>query len=194
MKHLLLVVAGIWAAAVVAQPHVVALGPAEAGHYIQTQPKPAAATEVRSTAAHQGVEFATSDNCLACHNGLIAGNGEDVSIGVSWRASMMANSSRDPYWQASVRRETLDHPSHADAIQDECAICHMPMARTAAHARGERGRVFALAPGGKDDPKSISLRRTASRARSAIRSGPSASARATASWEGSRSRHAPPKA
>ena len=27
-------------------------------------------------------------------------SGEDVSIGVAWRATMMANSSRDPYWQA----------------------------------------------------------------------------------------------
>ena len=125
----------VWAASVMAQAHLVAQG----------QP-PAELT--RPAAAHLGVEFATSDNCLACHNGLSAPNGEDVSIGVAWRASMMANSSRDPYWQASVRREVLDHPSHADAIQDECAVCHMPMARTTAHARGDRGQVFALAPGG----------------------------------------------
>jgi hypothetical protein len=105
------------------------------------------ARDVPAAAAHQGVEFATSDNCLACHNGLIAGSGEDVSIGVAWRASMMANSARDPYWQASVRRETLDHTSHADAIQDECAVCHMPMSRASAHAAGNLGRVFALAPG-----------------------------------------------
>jgi|RhiMethySRZTD1v2_1073278.scaffolds.fasta_scaffold00329_35 hypothetical protein len=108
---------------------------------------PRAAAAPRSTDPHQSVEFATSDNCLACHNGLIAADGEDVSIGVAWRASMMANSSRDPYWQASVRRETLDHPKHGAAIQDECAICHMPMARAAAHASGGRGEVFALAPG-----------------------------------------------
>jgi hypothetical protein len=106
-----------------------------------------AADAPRSTDAHGGVEFATSDNCLACHNGLIASDGEDVSIGVAWRASMMANSARDPYWQASVRRETIDHQTHGAAIQDECAICHMPMARAAAHATGGRGEVFALAPG-----------------------------------------------
>ena len=131
-RYVLVAAAAVWAAAVVARPHVIAQAPA------------------RPAAAHQGVEFATSDNCLACHNGMIAGNGEDVSIGVAWRASMMANSARDPYWQASVRRETIDHPSHADAIQDECAICHMPMSRTAAHAAGGRGRVFALAPGQGD--------------------------------------------
>ena len=36
-------------------------------------------------------------------------------------STMMANSARDPYWQASVRRETIDHPKHSAAIQDECA-------------------------------------------------------------------------
>ena len=129
----------IWAASVVVPRDVAALSPREGGNYAQETS--------REVAGHRGVEFATSDNCLACHNGLVAATGEDVSIGVAWRASMMANASRDPYWQASVRRETLDHPSHADAIEDECAICHMPMARTAAQAAGGRGRVFALAPG-----------------------------------------------
>lgn len=126
--HLLLAAAAVWATAITGQPRVTAQGQS-------------------SATAHQSVEFATSDNCLACHNGMTTPSGEDVSIGVAWRASMMANSARDPYWQASVRRETLEHKSHADAIQDECAICHMPMARTAAHAAGGRGRVFALAPG-----------------------------------------------
>lgn len=90
--------------------------------------------------------FETSDQCIACHNGLTAASGEDVSIGIAWRASMMANSSRDPYWHAAVRRETIDHPTKAAAIEDECAICHMPMARTLAHAAGTEGEVFDLLP------------------------------------------------
>jgi hypothetical protein len=98
-------------------------------------------------AAHDPVAFETADNCIACHNGLTTPAGEDVSIGVAWRASMMANSSRDPYWQAAVRRETIDHPSKRQAIEDECAICHMPMARAAAHAAGREGEVFRLLPG-----------------------------------------------
>ena len=72
--------------------------------------------------------------------------GEDVSIGVSWRASMMANSSRDPYWQAAVRRETIDHPSAAREIEEECSICHMPMSRTKARAAAQPGRIFAHLP------------------------------------------------
>src|SRR5438093_1321201 len=74
-------------------------------------------------------QFQTSDRCLACHNGLQTRSGEDVSIGFDWRASTMANSSRDPYWQASVRREAIDHPAAQALIEDECSICHMPIAR-----------------------------------------------------------------
>jgi hypothetical protein len=40
--------------------------------------------------------FQTSDRCVACHNGMKTQAGEDFSIGVDWRASIMANSSRDP--------------------------------------------------------------------------------------------------
>lgn len=93
-----------------------------------------------------GVLFTTSDSCVACHNGLTSTAGEDVSIGADWRGSIMANSSRDPYWQASVRRETLDHPTAAAAIEDECAVCHMPMARAQASSRGRRLSVFAHLP------------------------------------------------
>ena len=87
--------------------------------------------------------FQTSDNCLACHNSLTTASGEDISIGSAWRATIMANSSRDPYWQASVRREVLDHPTRQADIEDECAVCHMPMARATAKAAGRLGQVFA---------------------------------------------------
>jgi hypothetical protein len=92
--------------------------------------------------------FATSDRCLACHNGMITPSGEDVSIGFAWRASIMANSARDPYWQAAVRRETLDHPDAAAVIEDECAACHMPMARFQAHVAGGKGEIFSRLGGG----------------------------------------------
>jgi hypothetical protein len=100
-----------------------------------------------TAAPHAAVSFPTSDKCLACHNGLTAAGGEDVSIGVAWRASMMANSSRDPYWQASVRREAIDHPSGREAIEHECSICHMPMAHSVAAAAGTAPEVFRLLPG-----------------------------------------------
>ncbi len=99
--------------------------------------------------------FATSDQCMACHNGLTAPTGEDVSIGFDWRASMMAHSARDPYWQGAVRRETLDHPSAAAAIEHECAACHMPMSRYTAKITGHKGEVFAHLPIGPVGPAGV---------------------------------------
>jgi len=90
--------------------------------------------------------FLHSDRCQACHNGLVTPRGEDVSIGADWRASMMANAARDPYWQASIRRETLVQPKAAAAIENECAACHMPMVRYQAKAAGGTGSVFANLP------------------------------------------------
>ena len=90
--------------------------------------------------------FEPSSQCMACHNGLVTASGRDVSIGVDWRASMMANSSRDLYWQAGIRRETIDHPMASMAIQDECSKCHMPMARFEAHEAGTKGVVFEYLP------------------------------------------------
>lgn len=87
--------------------------------------------------------FESADRCQACHNNLRVSSGQDVSIGVDWRASMMAHSARDPYWQAGVRREVLDHPQAAAAIEHECSRCHMPMAHVTDVAAGGTGSVFA---------------------------------------------------
>jgi hypothetical protein len=95
--------------------------------------------------------FQTSDRCFACHNTLSTSHGEDISIGMTWRASMMANSARDPYWQAGVRRETIDHPQAKAAIEDECSKCHMPMARYQAKFEGRQGEVFSHLSFGSDD-------------------------------------------
>jgi hypothetical protein len=92
--------------------------------------------------------FATSANCLVCHNGITSSTGEDVSIGADWRATMMAHAAKDPYWQAAVRREITDHPTAAAAIEDKCSTCHMPMARYEAHLGGGSGSVFANLPAG----------------------------------------------
>ena len=92
--------------------------------------------------------FHTSHQCIACHSGVVSPEGQDISIGYTWRASMMANSAKDPYWQAGVRREVMDHPQAQAAIEDTCATCHMPMARFhSTNNGGGAGEVFAnLAP------------------------------------------------
>ena len=90
--------------------------------------------------------FLTSDRCIACHNELITPSGEDVSIGFNWRSSIMGNSSHDPYWQASARRETIDHPKVSSHIQDECSVCHMPITRYEAKLQGKDGEIFSHLP------------------------------------------------
>jgi hypothetical protein len=103
-------------------------------------------------AAKHGEEpqFQTSDRCMACHNELKTPSGRDVSIGFDWRSSIMANSSRDPYWQASVRRETIDHSEVTSRIEDDCSVCHMPITRYEAKLNGREGQIFAHLPFEKD--------------------------------------------
>ena len=93
-----------------------------------------------------GTVFRTSDRCVACHNGLKTRAGEDISIGLDWSASIMANASRDPYWQASVRRESIDHPESKQAIEDDCSICHMPAVRMADRDAKRHTEVLARFP------------------------------------------------
>jgi hypothetical protein len=87
--------------------------------------------------------FLTSDNCMACHNGMTSATGETVSFGVDWRATMMANAARDLYWQAAVRREITEHAPATAAIEKECSLCHMPMMNVQAKAAGTPAAVFA---------------------------------------------------
>lgn len=96
--------------------------------------------------AAQQMLFQSAANCMSCHNNLVTPSGEDVSIGIDWRASMMANSARDPYWHAAVRREVTDHPESQALIENECSTCHMPMAHYQANANGEMAEVFANLP------------------------------------------------
>jgi hypothetical protein len=100
-------------------------------------------SSAQSTHSADAALFKTSDQCIACHSNLHTADGGDVSIGYAWRASMMANSARDPYWHAAVRREVMDHPAAQAAIEDKCSTCHMPMQRFTQAQRGEQAQVFA---------------------------------------------------
>jgi hypothetical protein len=96
--------------------------------------------------------FVHSDNCMPCHNNLTTGGGEDVSIGTAWQSTIMANAARDPYFHASVRRETIDHSGKNAEIQHECAACHVPVAHRMAHAEGRLASILAeaSAPGSSE--------------------------------------------
>ena len=71
--------------------------------------------------------FAGSGVCAACHSNLKDAAGEDVSIGPAWRATMMANAARDPYWLATVRSEVLDAHRELRA-GDRRQVRHLPHA------------------------------------------------------------------
>ena len=42
--------------------------------------------------------FATASVCAACHNGVKAADGTDLSFAALWAPSMHANAARDPYF------------------------------------------------------------------------------------------------
>jgi hypothetical protein len=117
---------------------------------------PTAPAAAAATNGGHPAEFQTSDRCVACHNGMLNSKGDEYSIGLDWRVSVMANSSRDPYWQASVRRETMDHAPAGAAIEDECSTCHMPIAHYKSKQSGRLTPVFASLPFNKEHADGVS--------------------------------------
>jgi hypothetical protein len=114
-----------------------------------TSPTTTATTTTPTTSAYSSAlttftsdDFSGSGNCAVCHSNLTDANGDDVSVDSHWRSTMMANAATDPYWQASVASELAHNPALADAINDACALCHMPMARTQAVTNGTAVAIF----------------------------------------------------
>jgi len=87
--------------------------------------------------------FAANDKCVMCHNYLTDEADRDVSIGTAWEPTMMANAARDPYFQAKVSTEIAANPALAAVIEDTCATCHIPMARSQLAADGLPATLFA---------------------------------------------------
>lgn len=82
--------------------------------------------------------FATSGTCEMCHGAGSLGpltnantdpDGNDISPVSLWQATMMANSSKDPFWQAKVSHEKLVNPSLSGAIEETCLRCHAPLGK-----------------------------------------------------------------
>jgi hypothetical protein len=97
--------------------------------------------------------FSGSGVCAQCHNELQDNTGKDVSIVSSWQTSMMANATRDPFWQAKVKSEINRTPQLKTTIQDKCTRCHAPMANE--EARKQHDPVQAVFGEGilnKDNP------------------------------------------
>lgn len=96
--------------------------------------RPAADTTL---ATFTTADFSGAGLCAACHVGLKDGAGADVSMPTMWRSTMMANSSKDPIWQAKVSSEVARFPALQAVIEKKCVTCHMPMAETQAVAEGK---------------------------------------------------------
>lgn len=82
--------------------------------------------------------FHGSGRCSGCHGYDPLGNagttpeGTDVNLVDDWRASMMANSAKDPFWRAKVSHEITVNPAHQEALEDKCLSCHASLGRFAA--------------------------------------------------------------
>ncbi len=94
--------------------------------------------------------FSGSANCAFCHNGLTDGDGNDVSIEKDWSGTLMANASRDPFWEAKLASELHRNPQLVDVINKKCTVCHGPMGNYEADYDG--AAILALVPGGLLDP------------------------------------------
>lgn len=87
--------------------------------------------------------FSTFRSCDGCHGydmnqfGNVNGEGVDVNVVDDWKGTMMANSSKDPFWRAKVSHEVLVNPSHAAALENSCTSCHAPLGHYTAFFRGE---------------------------------------------------------
>ncbi|MEO0877320.1 MAG: hypothetical protein AAFY48_22200, partial [Bacteroidota bacterium] len=86
--------------------------------------------------------FAGSGECEQCHGYDTAGIasvdlfGNDVNLVDDWRATMMANSAKDPFWRAKVSHEVLVNPQYQSLIETKCTSCHAPLGHFAAFHQG----------------------------------------------------------
>jgi hypothetical protein len=81
-----------------------------------------------------GTYFVTAGRCAGCHGhdslgiAMVAGEGVDVNVVNDWRSTMMANSSRDPFFLAKMEHEGLVNPALHEQLEHNCLKCHAPLA------------------------------------------------------------------
>lgn len=97
----------------------------------------------------KGDYYSGAGQCATCHDDIQDQNGSDISMVRDWSGSMMANSSRDPYWIAKVAAEIARNPHLEGELEDTCTRCHAPMANDTARKDGSE---ISLFDGGLLDP------------------------------------------
>ena len=109
--------------------------------------------KIHNTARTSPVEsqephFLNSKNCALCHsnsdraNAMRDAKNRPIAPYDLWQASMMANSSRDPFWRAVLSAEVVATPSKKAVIEEKCSRCHTPMAGPAPES--PQGEVLAF--------------------------------------------------
>lgn len=107
--------------------------------------------------------FATSAHCQTCHSNtggtqaMRDEQGRAVGMYDLWRATMMANASRDPFWRAVVSAEVAKTPAAKEVIEDKCMNCHAPMAHNEIHKNGDGPVPFGLVYQGNTPRGQIAL-------------------------------------
>jgi hypothetical protein len=114
-------------------------GTNDSGNQDNATALPVATYDANFTSTH----FSGSANCALCHNGLTNAAGDNVAIESDWSTSMMANSTRDPFWRAKVASEMLRNPLYKTVLDDKCSRCHAPMANVEAKYDGVSVELFA---------------------------------------------------
>ncbi|MEM7162888.1 MAG: T9SS type A sorting domain-containing protein [Bacteroidota bacterium] len=93
--------------------------------------------------------FMASFRCGGCHGfdpegiSMVDTLGNDINVTDDWRATMMANSAKDPLWRAKVSHEVIVNPSHAEDIETKCTSCHTPMGHFNAKYLGDEHYTIA---------------------------------------------------
>ncbi len=95
--------------------------------------------------------FVTAEACAQCHsqgNGVLRdAKGRDVAPVSQWRASMMANAARDPFYLATFSQELVHRPAATRPIESLCARCHAPAAVFDLEADGDHLALGTLTSG-----------------------------------------------
>lgn len=91
--------------------------------------------EIQELPTETNFLFSGSGNCILCHGDPSQfpnsdanqdAEGNDISPVTTWRATMMANAAKDPFWRAKVSHEGLVNPALKDEIENVCTSCHGP--------------------------------------------------------------------
>jgi hypothetical protein len=92
--------------------------------------------------------FELGTECALCHDSSANSRaqrdsqGRNVAAYDLWQSSMMAQSSRDPYWRAVLSAEVLRTPNQKAHLEEICTKCHAPMAGH--FPAGPEGQVLSL--------------------------------------------------